>query len=51
MLTAFLQDFTCGSISGVANCLSGYVLDTVKVRMQMDPNLKMMETFKSIIKN
>ncbi len=42
MIGAFLQDFACGSVSGVANCLSGYILDTVKVRMQMDPSLKMM---------
>ncbi len=47
----FAQDFICGSVSGVANCLSGYLLDTLKVRMQMDPSLKMIATLKNIIKN
>lgn len=46
----FLTDFVCGSISGVANCCSGYILDTLKVRMQMNPNLTMTQTFNIIVK-
>jgi hypothetical protein len=30
----FFNDLICGSVAGVANCLSGFVLDTIKVRMQ-----------------
>ena len=30
----FLVDFTSGVASGVVSCLSGFFLDTVKVRMQ-----------------
>jgi solute carrier family 25 carnitine/acylcarnitine transporter 20/29 len=47
----FLQDFVCGSISGVASCFSGYFLDTLKVRMQVNPGAKMLATFKAIINN
>jgi solute carrier family 25 carnitine/acylcarnitine transporter 20/29 len=39
----------CGTISGIGNCLSGYLLDTLKVRMQMDHNLTMLNSFKSIV--
>jgi hypothetical protein len=28
-------DFINGSISGIGNCLSGYIFDTLKVRMQL----------------
>lgn len=28
-------DFFNGSLSGVGNCISGYVFDTLKVRMQL----------------
>jgi hypothetical protein len=34
-----LIDFTSGIASGVINCLSGFFLDTVKTRMQVDPTL------------
>ncbi len=34
-----LIDFTSGIVSGVIGCLSGFFLDTVKVRMQMNPEL------------
>lgn len=34
-----LIDFTSGIASGVLNCLSGFFLDTVKTRMQVDPSL------------
>ena len=34
-----LIDFSSGIASGVLNCLSGFFLDTVKVRMQVDPSL------------
>jgi solute carrier family 25 carnitine/acylcarnitine transporter 20/29 len=41
----------CGTISGGGNCVSGYLFDTLKVRMQMDPSLTMtkafIDTFKS----
>lgn len=46
----FLEDFFCGSCSGVANCTSGYFLDTVKVRMQINPELGMLSTFRDIIR-
>lgn len=32
-----LIDFSSGILSGVVNTLSGFFLDTVKVRMQVDP--------------
>ena len=34
-----LIDFTSGIASGIVNCLSGFFLDTVKTRMQLDPTL------------
>jgi hypothetical protein len=46
----FLVDFTCGTISGIGNCLSGYILDTLKVRMQMNPNLSMSHAFTTIVR-
>jgi len=42
----FLRDLLCGSISGVGNCLSGYMFDTLKVRMQMDHTITMMGSLK-----
>jgi hypothetical protein len=47
----FLRDLVCGTISGVGNCVSGYIFDTLKVRMQMDHSLTMVGSFKTIIKN
>lgn len=47
----FLRDLVCGTVSGVGNCLSGYVFDTLKVRMQMDPRLTMLASLRSIIRN
>ena len=41
----------CGTISGVGNCLSGYIFDTLKVRMQMDHSLQMMNALKSIVRD
>ena len=35
-------DFICGSISGFANCLSGYIFDTLKVKVQVNPEMTMM---------
>jgi solute carrier family 25 carnitine/acylcarnitine transporter 20/29 len=32
----FFGDLVCGSISGVGSCLSGFVLDTAKVKMQVE---------------
>ena len=46
----FIQDMVCGTISGVGNCLCGYVFDTLKVRMQMDHSLTMMNTLNMIVK-
>ena len=34
-------DFLCGSISGIFNCLSGYIFDTLKVKIQMSPKITM----------
>lgn len=45
----FIRDMICGTISGVGNCLSGYILDTLKVRMQMDHSLTMIGSFKNIV--
>ncbi len=47
----FARDMVCGTLSGIGNCLSGYVFDTLKVRMQMDPSLAMMQSLKDIIRN
>jgi hypothetical protein len=41
-------DFVCGSISGVANCLSGYIFDTLKVKVQMNPEMSMMKYIKKM---
>ena len=45
----FIKDLACGTISGVGNCISGYALDTLKVRMQMNHQLTMIQAFKAII--
>jgi len=50
MSLTFIQDMVCGTISGVGNCLSGYIFDTLKVRMQMNHNLSMMTTLNTIVK-
>lgn len=47
----FVQDMFCGTLSGVGNCISGYIFDTLKVRMQMDHSLTMMGSLRSIVKN
>lgn len=45
-----LIDFSSGIASGVVNCISGFFLDTVKVRMQIDPSLtSTSETLRRII--
>ena len=41
-------DFLCGSVSGVANCLSGYIFDTLKVKVQMNPEMTMMKYLKRL---
>jgi hypothetical protein len=46
----WLIDFFNGSLSGIGNCLSGYVFDTLKVRMQLDDTLTMTQAFKNIVK-
>ena len=38
---AFVQDLVCGSFAGVANCLSGYPFDSIKVRMQTTEGVRM----------
>ena len=46
-----LIDLTGGMISGVGSCLSGYILDTIKVRIQIDSEMKgIYQTAKHIIK-
>lgn len=47
----FIRDLVCGTISGAGNCVSGYIFDTIKVRMQMDHSLTMVGSLKTIIKN
>lgn len=47
----FVKDMVCGSISGIGNCVSGYIFDTLKVRMQMDHTITMIGSLRSIIKN
>ena len=47
----FIVDFSSGIVSGLLACVSGHFLDTVKVRMQMDPSLTMIGSYKSILKN
>lgn len=46
----FLEDFFCGSCSGIANCTSGFFLDTIKVRMQIHPNTSMLATITDIVR-
>jgi hypothetical protein len=47
-----LIDFNSGIVSGVLNCISGFFLDTVKVRMQVDPSLtSTTQTLKRIIQH
>lgn len=47
-----LIDFTSGIVSGVINCVSGFFLDTVKVRMQTNPQLtSTTQVLKYIIKH
>lgn len=41
IMADYAIDFFNGSLSGIGNCISGYVFDTVKVRMQLEPNLSM----------
>lgn len=31
-----VDDMFCGSIAGIGNCLSGFALDTIKTRMQLE---------------
>ena len=45
----FIRDMFCGTLSGVGNCISGYIFDTLKVRMQMDHSLTMTASLKNII--
>ena len=45
-----INNMFCGSIAGVGNCLSGFALDTIKTRMQLE-NTGVVECFKSIVKN
>ena len=49
----FLQDLFCGSIAGVANCISGYPFDSIKVRMQTttEPGLRMVTVMSRTVKN
>jgi len=47
----FFEDFCCGSCSGVASCLSGFFLDTVKVHMQINPQIGMLSTISNIVRN
>lgn len=35
-------------MSGLANCLSGYVFDTLKVKVQMNPSMTMMSYLKKM---
>jgi hypothetical protein len=52
MLHNFLVDFSSGVIAGMLSCVSGHFLDTVKVRMQMDPKMtSTMYTLRHIIKH
>lgn len=45
----FARDLVCGSLSGIANCISGYAFDTLKVRMQMDHSLTLRSAFKTVL--
>lgn len=48
----FLIDFGSGMVSGMLACVSGHFLDTVKVRMQIDPKMtSTMYTIKHIVKH
>jgi len=46
-----LIDFTGGILNGATICISGYILDTVKLRIQIDPQMKgIYKTLTHIIK-
>ena len=48
----FLVDFSSGITAGAISCVSGHFLDTVKVRMQMDPAMtSTLYTIRHIIKH
>ena len=40
----------CGSIAGFGNCVSGFALDTIKTRVQLN-RMTIMQCFRSIVKN
>jgi hypothetical protein len=47
-----LSDLTSGVIGGITNCLTGHFMDTVKIRMQMDPKMTSITyTLRHIVKN
>lgn len=46
-----LIDFTGGILHGTVTCISGFMLDTIKVRIQIDPHMRgILQTGKHIIK-
>lgn len=48
----FAIDFASGLFGGVTNCISGHFMDTIKVRMQMDPNMiSISHTLRHVIQN
>lgn len=50
MLNTFI-DFTSGVVAGITNCVSGFFLDTIKVRMQISPDQRsIITTLKNIVK-
>jgi hypothetical protein len=50
LLIPFIQDLISGTISGIGLCVSGYVFDTIKVRMQMNPTIKLQTVLQQIQK-
>lgn len=49
-MQAFFEDFLCGSFGGVASCVSGFFLDTVKVNMQINSDLSMISAITKLCK-
>lgn len=50
-METFAKDMICGSLSGLGICVSGFIFDTLKVRMQINYHTTMISTLASIMKN
>lgn len=51
LMKDFLEDFVCGTVSGVVGCLSSFYLDTIKVHMQVEAGLPMGRVVTNIVRS